>query len=253
MDGGVFETTRDPRRTAVRAAAISATELIVQRAALELDVAPEEFDVLAPYPAEVAEGERRPFLQVADALANGSSFCRHLLSGATLPIEALIDSMLDDPKKWPRERTEQGDHRTRCSTSCYRCMQRFNNRNYHGLLDWRLGLSFLRAMRDPGFVCGLDGDWASTYELSDWPEIADRCVARVGTLVPGCETGRLGSLALPGFTLDAARSRWAVIVHPLWKRDSLDTSLGLSPDITLIDTFEFGRRPLQALERARRE
>jgi hypothetical protein len=49
MDVGLaMKNRRDPSRTSVRAAAISATEILVQRAALDLDIAPEEFDALHP-------------------------------------------------------------------------------------------------------------------------------------------------------------------------------------------------------------
>lgn len=54
-------------QVSARAAAISATHLLVQKAALELDVAPDEFEALEP---RLRGG--RPVLQIADALINGS-------------------------------------------------------------------------------------------------------------------------------------------------------------------------------------
>jgi Bacterial Alpha-2-macroglobulin MG10 domain len=45
----------------------------VQKAALELDVAPDEFEALEP---RLRHG--RPLLQIADSLINGSGLCRRL-------------------------------------------------------------------------------------------------------------------------------------------------------------------------------
>jgi hypothetical protein len=61
----------DRTHIAARAAAISATHLLVQKAALKLDVAPDEFEALEP---RLRHG--RPMLQIADTLINGSGLCR---------------------------------------------------------------------------------------------------------------------------------------------------------------------------------
>ncbi|WP_322884485.1 DEAD/DEAH box helicase (plasmid) [Sinorhizobium medicae] len=116
---------RDAARTSVRAAAISATELIVQRAALELDIAPEEFDNLAPNILKSPEGNPLPYLQIADSLPNGSGFCRHL-SGDNMPVTKLVRSIIDDAEKWPRKAVTANNHPGRCETSCYKCLQRYN-------------------------------------------------------------------------------------------------------------------------------
>jgi DEAD/DEAH box helicase domain-containing protein len=42
---------------------------------------------------------------------------------------------------------------------------------YHGLLDWRLGLSFLEVLNFADFTCGFDGTF-DTPSLQDWRELA---------------------------------------------------------------------------------
>lgn len=64
-----------------RAAAISATQILVNKAALALDVSPDEFEALEP---RLRSGS--PMLQIADALINGSGLCRRL--GNRVPIRA---------------------------------------------------------------------------------------------------------------------------------------------------------------------
>lgn len=253
LDGGLPDaSSRMPEKTSVRAAAISATEIIVHRAALELDIAPEEFDALAPYAKPEPGGRLTPFLQIADSLPNGSGFCRHLLGDSSLPVARLIESILDEASVWPRTVLDKGSHASHCRTSCYECLQRYNNRNYHGLLDWRLGLSYLRALIDPEHVCGLDGNF-DFFELRDWLSLAQHFADHSSTFVPGNRQRTVGThLKLPAFSVDPGNTRWAVIVHPLWHRHGLMEHLGLSNDCIALDTFELARRPLQAIDRLRR-
>lgn len=251
MDVGLSIRRRDADRTSVRAAAITATEILIQRAALELDIAPEEFDSLAPNVITMHEDQQVPHLQIADALPNGSGFCRHLLSSSRIPVFKLIESVLDDPQAWPRRTLSEGEHIGGCGSSCYRCLQKYNNRNLHGLLDWRLGLAYLRAMSDPSYDCGMDGDWKSKFELSDWPDAAMRLARQTTTFIPGNKVMTLqGRPDIPIFSLDDSGRRWAVVVHALWSRDEARRVLSIDPQYALIDAFELARRPLHVIQRA---
>jgi hypothetical protein len=251
MDTGLSLGRRDPARTSMRAAAISATEILVQRAALDLDIAPEEFDALAPNIMVSPSGERLPYLQISDALPNGSGFCRHLLGGSTIPVSTLIGSILDEETAWPRTDVADADHMKRCGASCYRCLQRYNNRNFHGLLDWRLGLSYLRAMVDPCYECGIDGNYGY-FELSDWQESARELALQTKTFIPGNTVSNLGGRPdIPIFSLNEGNSRWGVVVHPLWDTKKLLDRLCLGRDYVPVDSFELSRRPLHVLQRAR--
>ncbi|MGG5890715.1 DEAD/DEAH box helicase [Falsiroseomonas sp. HC035] len=246
-------------QTSVRAAAISATQLLVQRAALELDIAPEEFEALEP---RLRDG--RPVLQIADFLVNGAGFSRRLAerepSGERMVVR-LIRSMVQDP----RDRLVAGfslqAHRQVCGQACYLCLQRYGNRGYHGLLDWRLGLGFLHGLLDPRYRAGLDGRWNASAELRDWPHLAADLANDIARLRPGeMEVATTGSLALPLVTWrrNGIPERY-LLVHPFWRLqdDSLGSELrstvaglGGGP-VYLLDTFEAARRPVRALETAR--
>ncbi|NEI06157.1 DEAD/DEAH box helicase [Rhizobium leguminosarum] len=250
LDMDVSMNKRDPSRTSVRAAAVSATELIVQRAALELDIAPEEFDNLAPNILKSVNGSPLPYLQIADALPNGSGFCRHLLASKRAPVTKLIRSILDDPAKWPRKAVSIDKHPEKCWTSCYKCLQRYNNRNFHGLLDWRLGLAYLRAIVDPTYECGFDEKYEA-FEIKDWKENAQILADQTTTFIPGNKVSTVdGRSDIPVFTLDGKQSRWGVIVHPLWDQQKLFARHGLDHRFVAIDSFELARRPLNVLQRA---
>ncbi|WP_192180327.1 hypothetical protein [Mesorhizobium amorphae] len=252
MDVGLaMRNRRDPSRTSVRAAAISATEILVQRAAFDLDIAPEEFDALAPNIMTSPGRPSLPYIQISDALPNGSGFCRHLLGDSRIPVSDLLASVLDDAAQWPRNTVSDEHHMNVCGSSCYKCLQRYNNRNFHGLLDWRLGLSYLRAFVDPNYECGFDGKYED-FEISDWSSNAHRLAKETRTFIPGnrisCVDGRAD---IPTFSLDDRHSRWGAVVHPLWDQKRLFAKLGLDNTFVAVDSFELSRRPLHVLQRAR--
>lgn len=245
--------------SSVRAAAISATYLIVQKAALELDVDPDEFEVLEP-----RKREGKPLLQFADTLVNGAGFSRRLgeMVRSRRPLVAdLISSMLNPGDEFT-DSFFQAKHADECVQSCYICLQRYGNRQYHGLWDWRLGLGFLRGMVDDGFRCGLDGKWNSYRETSDWPRLASRIRDELCRLSPDRRKPKeFGDQGLPGLVEEAqGQSTSYVMVHPLWSTDpqSLWTRFFKSVAKSaggrmpyFIDTFDANRRPVAALRNSR--
>ena len=83
---------------------------------------------------------------------------------------------------------------------------------YHGVLDWRLGISLLKVLNSKAYNAGLDGDF-STPELMGWLELATNLrdsFCRNFTSAPKM----FGSL--PGFVTSGGQN--VVIIHPLWDR-----------------------------------
>jgi hypothetical protein len=242
---------------AARAAAVSATQILVQRAALELDVSAEEFEALEP---RLRDG--RPMLQVADTLINGSGLCRRLgepsLSGGVPYIAEIVDAILSGHDEWPLKDflatyVDGGCHAAQCKTSCYRCVQRFSNRAYHGLLDWRLGLSYLRALTDPTYGCGLNSGEDELPELAGWRERALSLAQDVAYMRPSALSyTTLPYSGLPCITESAGGQTWScVVLHPLWRKDSETLAGILGPDyvpgMLAVDTYNLERRPLRVL------
>jgi DEAD/DEAH box helicase domain-containing protein len=247
--------------TSVRAAALSGTFILVHRAALDLDIDPEEFDIVEPR-MHLANGIPVPVLQITDHLVNGSGFCERLAtadSNGEPYVTQMIRSAVSDPFAFPLKEyrgTKDGlDHAAQCDQSCYLCLQRYGNQSYHGLLDWRLGLSFLEALADPGFSCGLDGNFGATPSLSDWPALARRyATALITNYRSNGEVRELGELT--AFRFDRSGNQWALVVHPLWDVDNptgiLEAAiheLGVPPEFS--DTFELSRRQVSERERLR--
>jgi len=247
--------------TSVRAAAFSAAFILVHRAALELDIDPEEFDIVDPR-THISKSLQLPALQITDHLVNGSGFCEHLAlpdSSGQPRLVTMIKSIFSDTTAFPlkeyRGSTNGIQHSEQCDQSCYLCLQRYGNQPYHGLLDWRLGLSFLESMYDSKFACGLDGDFGS-QSLIDWLPLAKRYATELVTKYGGggevVEVGKLHALRT-----DRKQSHWALVVHPLWDLDNptgilAEAVRNLGADVQFTDTFDLSRRQVSERERLRR-
>ena len=202
-------------------------------------------------------------LQIADSLINGSGLSRRLgenRSDGTPQIVHLMRSIVQDLHKWPLidflANNQEGEHAKCCQASCYRCIQRYGNRRYHGLLDWRLGLSYLRAMVTPGYSCGLTSDEADLPEIAGWRDRATQLAELSARMRPGAltagthEASGLPCLREQGRTGPEATT---VVIHPLWARDgAAGLAVAGGERVRFIDTFELERRPLRALENARK-
>jgi len=226
------------RGSAVKAAFYSAAFMVRAVAAQELDIDPEELDVSGLRQAEL-DDKKVGEIVISDRLANGSGFTYWL---ANRWEDILLDKILNFQNSFA-EAIMSPEHRQKCDSSCYDCLQQYRNMNYHGLLDWRLGLSLLRGLASSNFQCGLDGDF-STPDLENWvlkaTGLRDTFCASFS-----CSAQQFG--ALPGLTVGDIS---VIIVHPLWNVDCRQGLLNeaaatvAEPDrIRYLDTFNLLRRP----------
>jgi hypothetical protein len=237
------------RRTAVRAAAISASFIVANRATMHLDIDAEELDVLEPRLYRATEGHLYPVLQFADRLINGAGISTSLVAasqpGGTHLIADLLVSAVGEATEYPLKGFLGAEHRDSCTTACYRCLLRYSNQPYHGILDWRLGLAYLRALTDVQFDAGAGGD-CPVPELADWDVLVSAGIRRVAEMTPsgfdravidGAEVFRPGTAAA-----------WGMVVHPLWSDWVLTSKLaavaaGIGDEVWPVDEFSLERRP----------
>ncbi|MGA1810664.1 hypothetical protein VHN57_17405 [Sphingobium sp. WW5] len=147
---------------------------------------------------------------------------------------------------------EDGNHAARCQTSCYRCIQRYGNRSYHGLLDWRLGLSYLRALVDPSYSAGLDAKDQSYPETVGWHDRAFALAKAVAGMRPDSLVAEIHAPSkLPALRERHKGGDTFLIVHPLWRVDgAFGEKLASGCEVKFLDTFNLERRPLRAIEMA---
>ncbi len=226
---------------AIKAAFYSAAFIIRAVAAQELDIDPEELDVSGLRQVEIEEtSEKVGEIVISDRLANGSGFTYWL---SQYWQDILIEKILNYQNTFA-ESIISPNHRHKCDSSCYDCLQQYRNMNYHGLLDWRLGFSLLRALASSDFQCGIDGDF-STPDLEKWLDTATKLRDTFCASFSSCSPREFGYL--PGFEVGDKK---VIIVHPLW---NLKNPIGLLSDaiptveadtqIRYLDTFNLLRRP----------
>lgn len=237
-----------PTTIGFRAGALSACFMLVYAAASALDVDPDEFDVLAPRVIPGLDGSWRPVLQIADSLVNGSGLCDALCSEryGTPKIVELMHEALESLTYL------SNNHRGRCDQACYECLCRFGNQQWHGLLDWRLGLDVLSLLTDPGFSSGLDGDF-SAPGLRDWPDLADKYAMDVAELF-GARRRMVADLNL----VEVRQKVWMAVVHPFWdwhylreSRSDLERFTSSQERVLPATTFDLSRRLASTVERIR--
>lgn len=242
----------DTLNPAFRAGAISACTLIVNFASKDLfDVDPDEFEILSPR-IRLRDGKRVLSLQIADELVNGSGLCSQLAQpdrNGEPNVISVIRKILSGAEGSPLNELVERGHARECLTGCYRCLHRYGNQQYHGLLDWRLGIDVLRILADPGFRCGIDGDFGAST-LGDWPSIAKSLADEAATLF-GSAVEVEGGIPL----ISLSPGKWAAVVHPFWTIDSLleeKPSLGNKYQIAhFVSTFELSRRMSDVMIRLR--
>ena len=79
-------------------------------------------------------------ISFSDQLANGSGFVNRVFDTWNV----LINSILKPQSGSFSEMIISNEHK--CDSACYDCLKEYGNMTYHGLLDWRLGMAYLRVL-----------------------------------------------------------------------------------------------------------
>jgi hypothetical protein len=239
---------------AFRAAALSACFMIIDYASRELlDVDPDEFQILEPRVKRRADGSLVPFMQISDDLVNGSGLCNRLnqpgATGEPIVLE-VIRAILSGQKRSPLPGMLKESHSTKCLTGCYHCLHRYGNQTYHGLLDWRLGLTVLQLLLDGKHTAGLNGDFTAPG-VADWPDVARQLADEAAGFLSTSVT-TIGHIPL----VSRGQGKWAAVIHPLWDWNAvlaanpqLEEFYIKSEGIDPVTTFDLSRRMGDVLHR----
>ena len=244
--------------SAFRAGSISACFLIINYASrMILDVDPDEFEILEPRVQKRKDGKRIPVLQISDELVNGSGLSNRLgqLNHNMEPMVLdVMRKIVGNKRSSPLADLRNGSHELECVTGCYKCLHRYGNQGFHGLLDWRLGLDVIQLLLDPSFVAGIDGNF-NFPGTEDWPSVAES-LAKEAAGFFDTELKKIGNIQVIGLGDD----RWAALIHPFWNRDEV---LNLHPELEnfalevkkfdFVTTFDLSRRMGQVLYELRAE
>jgi len=238
----------------VKAAVYSSAFLVQAVIAQALDIDPEELEICRVQPTRPDGGTIVGKVVLSDSLPNGSGFARWTYNNWRGVMDGVLG--VPDPDSFVGRLVSDGhrlgDERTPpCRTACYQCLMSFRNMSYHGLLDWRLGLAYLRALNDPYYTCGLTEADYRHPELWDWLETAQQEGENFARLY-GFEYHGPEGVGLPYLTREVNGVAHALVVHhPLWDRyartGAFNTAVagmirkGYQPHG--LDTFNLLRRP----------
>jgi DEAD/DEAH box helicase domain-containing protein len=243
FDGGSLQAA------GVKSAVYSSAFLIQRAIAIALDVDPLEIEIAEIIP----DNNGLPVITLIDELPNGSGFVRYgfdnlqeLISNRILKTLNVTNNAYFDYIRSPAHNN--------CSSSCYKCLKIYRNMNYHALLDWRLGFSWLRTLTDKTYKCGADGDF-SHVELIGWNSVAFKVAKDLSEAFGDGKIHESANKMLYGFIAAATP---IIVIHPLWnpneiqekwlasELDGLESVLkanGGRRNLVTIDTFNGLRRP----------
>jgi len=202
---------------------------------------PEDLDICHLRSWVPAHGTPVGEIIIADNHPNGSGFTQWLSERWRVCLSEILNPTGDDGFG---SRLLAPEHVEKCGSVCYACLQNFRNMAYHSILDWRLGVSMLKAMASIDYQCGLDGKFIGA-ELIDWLPTAHRqrdafCAAT------GAERRQFGSL--PGFSVE---DHHCILIHSLWDSgadvpllaEARGAATALRGTVRYIDPFNLLRRP----------
>ena len=222
----------------LRAAIYSAAFFLQRVLADRFDIDPEEIEVGAIAARPLDDQTVVAEIILSDRLPNGAGFVREAYGN----LGEILRSIFRTGVGSYAEQVLSGSHQDQCDSACYDCLKVYRNMTYHGVFDWRLAASYLKALVLPDYQAGLDNDF-SAPELSSWRETAimlrDSFVCYFGY------EARIWA-GIPGFV---AGDRRVLVVHPLWNTRNpigilADAVTAAGGDVYgYLDTFNLSRRP----------
>ncbi len=237
----------------VKAAFYSAAFIIRSVVAEKLDISPEELDISNLRQVEV-NGHKVGEIIISDRLANGSGFTDWLSQNWQQILQEIVKPNSTQLISSFASSLISEKHRHDCDSSCYDCLRQYRNINYHGLLDWRLGISLLKILASESEKCGLEGDFSGP-ELKNWLKQAQELRNTFCTCFSSCSPQTFASL--PGFEIG---NKQVIIVHPLWnlKPENRQGILAEAVSITsnreiepqFLDSFNLLHRPSWCYQKA---
>ena len=197
----------NPNDIEIRAAAISAAFLLQRLLADKLDIDPEEIEVASIVHRTISGEQRVAEIILSDRLANSAGFVRQAFND----FESLLREACFPEIKGTYPYVIQDEEHRKCDSACYDCLEVYKNMPYHGLLDWRLAISYLKALVSPEYKARLDGDFRAP-ELDGWLETAANLRNSFTKCFGYQNTDWAG---IPGFI---AGNKKFIIIHPLWDK-----------------------------------
>ena len=220
--------------SAIKGAYYSAAFIIRTLVAETLDINPEELEIGNIVGIRMGQ-EKGGEIRINDSLPNGAGFSTWISKNISDILKKI--SSVNNNSSFI-EKIYSSEHQKNCKSSCHLCLKSYRNINYHGLLDWRLGISLLKTFIDPMYKCGLNWKFQEP-ELKGWEDTAKSLRDEFCKNFSACKKKDFEKLS--GFSI---QNKDVVILHPFWSEDaSLVKDSATNESRKYIDTFNLLRRP----------
>jgi hypothetical protein len=226
----------------VKASYYSAAFILRSVAAELLDIDPEELNVSNLRAIENDANQRVGEIVLNDYLPNGAGFTNWICENFATVL-ASATALPASPETFAGALV-QSAHTENCDHACPDCLRTYRNMSYHGLLDWRLGLSLIRLLGSAAYRCGLDGAF-DTPELSTWLDDARGMRDSFCTSFQECRPEMFGQL--PGLSIGGRTA--VILIHPLWDASrpagilaDARATIPAAREVRFMDSFNLQRR-----------
>lgn len=225
-----------------KSAAYSAAYLLKKAAEGILDIEPSELGVAT---VRQFDGERLPQIVLFDTLANGAGFSRKIAEDIAPYIEYALAGRLSDALL----SEQHASARIGCPTACPKCISNHTNQAYQPILDWRLGLDYIRILKDKDTDLGASGQgefyekWVRNYAM----HVAESMYSC------GLSLSLLDGISHPVLVRpEGNKTRAIILAHPLWRNEctallnvenKLVEMFNGCVNVAIADTFNLTRRP----------
>ena len=238
----IFEKSDEHRinHAGIRTSVYSAAFIILRAFADLEDINPDDIKILSLRRYK-DNGVILPEILYTDTLPNGSGFIKKLGDKFSFLLDIILNTASDS--KFITDLFSD-NHQKVCKTACPKCLKVYNNMNFHGLLDWRLGVSYLRLLKDSGYNVGLNGNWQN-IELKEWKGYAKNMAEILNNYFVNGEVK-----IQDDFPYIKYGAKKIIIIHPLWdyqskeflQQDWLNKITENKEERLFIDTYNIHRR-----------
>lgn len=228
------------RNTAIQAAAYSAAFILRNVYTTEKDIDGEEIRIIKLRQQNAVE---KLNILIADKLVNGSGFCKDLFENLSHYLDLCFVG--ENPFS---SRIRSLDN-LQCDTASYRNLMNFRNQKFHPILDWRLGLTYLRMLKDANINEILNAD-DNLHEFKNFNGKENWLLGFQKLFEEWVLTTGLGTFHLSNEIPICVRGgNYIIGIHPLWdinnpsgKLEDLLNNLG-NVNVQFVDSFNILRRP----------
>ncbi len=228
------------RNTAIQAAAYSAAFILRNVYTTDKDIDGEEIRILK---LRQHNDVQKLNILLADKLVNGSGFCKELYDNISHYFNLCFD------KSNPFASRILSEENLQCDTASYQNLMNFRNQKFHPILDWRLGLSYLRLLMNMDNESVLNAN-TSLHEFKNYNSSNNWSEGFQNLFSEWVNTTQLGDYhCIDNIPICLRNGHYIIGIHPLWDVEAQSGSLYNTinklncNNPIFIDSFNLIRRP----------